>query len=204
MAGGETVIVDYGMGNLRSVQKAVAYVGGSASVSGEAAAIRRADRVILPGVGAFGDAKRRLEETGLEAALREVAASGRPVLGICLGMQLLFEASEEFGRHAGLGVFDGTVARLPDGGGKLKIPHMGWNRVEAVGECPLLAGLDGADFYFVHSFAVASSRCAAGMTEYGTAFVSVARRGNVHATQFHPEKSGEAGLALYRNWLAIG
>lgn len=197
-------IVDYDMGNLRSVQKAVEYLGCRAELCTHARCIAGASHVILPGVGAFGDAMARLEETGMKTALVDYMQSGRPLLGICLGMQLLFAESQEFGTFRGLDVMDGVVERLPDGVDRLKIPHMGWNTVQADPDCPLLSGLDGADFYFVHSFAVRASRCAVGWTTYGGRFVSVVQKGLAFGTQFHPEKSGEAGLELYRNWLQLG
>jgi glutamine amidotransferase len=193
-------IVDYGMGNLFSVARAFSHLGCEVAVTSDAAALREAEAVLLPGVGAFAEAMARLDAAGLSQALRDRAAAGRPLFGVCLGMQLLFDESAEYGRHAGLGVFPGAVAPLPASPG-LKIPHMGWNQVRAAGEQPILRGLDGEDFYFVHSFAVLSSPAAAGLTEYGVPFVSAAARGAVAATQFHPEKSSTAGLALYRNWL---
>jgi len=193
-------IVDYGMGNLFSVARAFAHLGSELSVTSDPAAVREAEAVLLPGVGAFAEAMERLDAAGLSAALRERAAAGRPLFGVCLGMQLLFEESAEFGRHAGLGIFPGSVEPLPAAPG-LKIPHMGWNQVRAVGEQPVLRGLDGEDFYFVHSFAVLASPAAAGTTDYGATFVSAAARGAVAGTQFHPEKSSAAGLALYRNWM---
>ena len=193
-------IVDYGMGNLFSVARAFSHLACEVTVTSDPAAVREAEAVLLPGVGAFAEAMARLDAAGLSGALRDRAAADRPLFGVCLGMQLLFAESAEYGRHAGLGVFHGAVSPLPAASG-LKIPHMGWNQVRAVGDSPLLRGLDGEDFYFVHSFAVPDSPEAAGRTDYGESFVSAAARGAVAATQFHPEKSSAAGLALYRNWL---
>ena len=193
-------IVDYGMGNLFSVARAFSHLGCAVAVTSDPAAVREAEAVLLPGVGAFAEAMARLDAAGLSQALRDRAAADRPLFGVCLGMQLLFAESAEYGRHSGLGIFRGAVAPLPAAAG-LKIPHMGWNQVRAAGGEPILRGLDGEDFYFVHSFAVPASPEAAGTTDYGGPFVSAAARGAVAATQFHPEKSSAAGLALYRNWL---
>ncbi|MFA7343336.1 MAG: imidazole glycerol phosphate synthase subunit HisH [Terrimicrobiaceae bacterium] len=194
-------VVDYGSGNLRSVRKALEASGASTSLVSGASQLEGLDAVVVPGVGAFGDCAANLQGTGLWEPLREWIQAGRPYLGICLGYQLLFESSEESPGVSGLGVLPGTVIRFPEGG--LKVPHMGWNSVTGlVG--PLFEGLpDETAFYFVHSFypvptdaSLASSSC-----EYGTRFAASISRGALHATQFHPEKSQAAGLAVLGNFL---
>jgi glutamine amidotransferase len=201
---GTTVIVDYGMGNLRSVEKAVAAVGGHPLMSGDPEVVRRAPRLILPGVGAFGDAMNNLGSQGLLEALLEAVGSGTPLLGLCLGLQLLFEESEEFGRHRGMGIIPGGVRRFTGSG--LHVPHVGWNQVQDVKPDPLLEGVpEGAYFYFVHSYYVepAESDDRLASTEYGRPFCSIARRGRVWGAQFHPEKSQAMGKRLLNNFLRI-
>jgi glutamine amidotransferase len=201
----ETVIIDYGMGNLRSVEKALAAVGGRPVISGDPERVRRAERLILPGVGAFGDAMANLRRAGLDQALGEAVDRGVPLLGLCLGLQLLFSESEEFGRHPGLGLVAGRVRRFDDAG--LRVPHVGWNQVEGLRPDPLVAGIgEGTYFYFVHSYYVEPEAPGAVLasTEYGRRFCAIARRGNVWGAQFHPEKSQAAGRRLLRNFLAIG
>lgn len=194
-------IIDYGMGNLRSVQKAFEYLGVDAVITDDPAVVRAADRVVLPGVGAFHDAMVRLQETGMAEAVLAVAAAGKPLLGICLGMQMMFEHSEENGHYDGLGLFPGTITRFEDVG--LKIPHMGWNTLETR-DCPLFD--EGADpcVYFVHSYCMAdvSDEWTAATCTYGQTFTAAVCRGNVMATQFHPEKSGDAGLSMLRRFAA--
>ena len=192
-------IIDYGMGNLRSVQKAFEFLGFEAVITDDAAVVGQADRVVLPGVGAFSDAMARLRETGLDRAFLEAAASGKPVLGICLGMQMMFERSEENGLHDGLGLFPGTVTRFEDRG--LKIPHMGWNTI-VTRDCPLFGAEKSPCVYFVHSYCVAevSDEFTAATCDYGQTFTAAVCRGNVMATQFHPEKSGDAGLRMLRRF----
>lgn len=188
------------MGNLRSVQKGLEKVGFAAEIVDGPAAVTAADGVILPGVGAFADAMDNLMERGLDRAIQQVIASGRPFLGICLGQQLLFESSEEWGVHRGLGVFRGTVRRLPPG---RKIPHMGWNEVEIARPSPLLAGVpDRTRFYFVHSFYVdpVEEDIVLGRTDYGVRFASAVGRGRVFGIQFHPEKSSDWGLKVLENF----
>ena len=192
-------IIDYGMGNLRSVQKALEFLGQQAVITDDAAAIARADRVILPGVGAFRDAMQRLRDTGLDRSVLETAAAGKPLLGICLGMQMMFEHSEENGFYDGLGLFPGTVTRFEDRG--LKIPHMGWNTIETRA-CPLFDAGKQPCVYFVHSYCMAevSDEWTAATCTYGQTFTAAVCRGNVMATQFHPEKSGSEGLAMLRRF----
>ena len=192
-------IIDYGMGNLRSVQKAFEFLGCDACITDQADTILAADHVVLPGVGAFRDAMARLKETGLDLIVKQVAARGTPLLGVCLGMQLMFEHSEENGFYDGLGLFPGTVTRFPAMG--LKIPHMGWNTL-TTRDCPLFDQGDDPCVYFVHSYCMAelSDEWTAATCDYGIPFTAVIARGNVVATQFHPEKSGDAGLRMLRRF----
>lgn len=192
-------IIDYGMGNLRSVQKAFEYLGFGAIITDDAAVVAAAERVVLPGVGAFADAMARLKETGLDQAFLDAANSGKPVLGICLGMQMMFERSEENGVHEGLGLFPGAVTRFEERG--LKIPHMGWNTL-TTRDCPLFDAGDDPCVYFVHSYCVAevSDDFTAATCNYGQTFTAAVCRGNVMATQFHPEKSGDAGLKMLKRF----
>ena len=198
-------IVDYGMANLRSVQKAFEQLGHQAIITGDPNAVAEADRLVLPGVGAFQDAIARLRETGLDAAIGDHVRGGRPFLGICLGLQMLFTRSFEDGEHRGLDLFAGDVVRFPHTPG-LKVPHMGWNQLRVRSPAPHLADLppDSA-VYFVHSYYVAPEdpTVAAGMTEYGVTFPSVLIQDNVLGTQFHPEKSGDVGLRLYDNFVRL-
>jgi glutamine amidotransferase len=199
-----TVIVDYGMGNLRSVEKAIAAVGGAPLISADPATILKAERLILPGVGAFGDAMINLEQKGLDAAVREAVYAGKPLLGLCLGLQLLFSRSEEFGSHKGLDLIPGKVRRFDDS--ILRVPHVGWNQIEPVRPDPLLKNIsDGSYFYFVHSFFVEPDRQEDVLTwtSYGKRFCSIACRGKVWGAQFHPEKSQDAGKQLLRNFLDV-
>ncbi|WP_339158127.1 imidazole glycerol phosphate synthase subunit HisH [Paenibacillus sp. FSL W8-0186] len=197
-------IVDYGMGNLHSVSKAVERLGYEGLITSDAAAILGADGVLLPGVGAFGDAMAHLRGTGLDAVVRQAAAGGTPLLGICLGMQLLFGESEEHGRNEGLGILPGRAVRFV--GGDYKVPHMGWNRLAFLQpDNPLLAGLEEGHVYFVHSYHVepqAKSDLIA-VTDYGHPVTAIVGRDNVYGMQFHPEKSGELGMSLLRNFLAL-
>jgi glutamine amidotransferase len=208
------VVVDYGMGNLRSVSKALETLGAPVRVSGEAAAVERAEKLILPGVGAFPAAMRELGARGLIDPIKRVIAGGRPYLGICLGLQLLFDDSEEGTGAKGLGVLAGRVRRFSAGGAsRLKIPHMGWNQVSGQWsvvsgqkECPLLKGVpEGSFFYFVHSYYAepADRSVTALTTEYGVSFASMVWRRNLYATQFHPEKSQAVGLKLLDNFVKL-
>ena len=202
----KNLIIDYGMGNLRSVQKAIERVGHSAVVSDDAEAVRSADRLILPGVGAFADAIAALREKDLVEPIRESIRSGKPFLGICLGLQLLFDVSRENGEHAGFGIIEGTVEpfeHAPIGAKQVKVPHMGWNRIRIRAQAPVLAGVpDGARMYFVHSYYVkpANSSFVAAETDYSITFASMVWKDNIFATQFHPEKSQAHGLRLLSNF----
>jgi glutamine amidotransferase len=195
-------IADYGMGNRRSVETALAHVGAESRITADHDALRAADAIILPGVGAFPEAMRHVERSGLGDVLRERAGAGVPLLGICLGMQLLFESTTEHEGADGLGILPGVVTRLASP----RLPHIGWNLVAFERESALTDGLDGAAaFYHVHSFACRPSDPAdvVGTSEYGERFVSVVERGNVMATQFHPEKSSRDGLRMLRNFARL-
>jgi glutamine amidotransferase len=200
-----TIIVDYGMGNLRSVQKAFEKAGSAAEISADPGRVAEADKLVLPGVGAFGDAVARLRESGLDRPIAEHVRGGRPFLGICLGLQLLFEKSWEDGEHQGLSLFPGEVVGFPAGQG-VKVPHMGWNQLRVRRRSPLLQGIaEGAEVYFVHSYFVvpADRGLVSTETDYPTPFASSIWHGNVVATQFHPEKSQAVGLAMIRNFAAM-
>jgi glutamine amidotransferase len=194
-------IVDYGIGNRRSVEKAFARVGAEAQLTPEHAALRAADGLVVPGVGAFPEAMRRLREGGYDELIRERAAAGVPVIGLCLGMQLLYEASEEFGETAGLGLLRGRVRRLAASGEKL--PHIGWHEVRFLRATPITPAGGTEAYYHVHSFAADRSEDTVAVGDYGGEFVSIAARGNVFGCQFHPEKSSRAGLALLREFTAL-
>jgi len=195
-------IIDYGMGNLHSVSKAVERLGFEAVVAADEQTIMRADGAILPGVGAFGDAMSNLNERGLMDVVRQYASSGRPLLGICLGMQLLFSRSEEHGWHDGLNLLAGEVARFR---GTFKVPHMGWNRLNFEQSHPLFAGLEEGFVYFVHSYHAFPEQTSdlLATTDYEGPVTAIVGRGNVFGMQFHPEKSGELGMSLLRNFLRL-
>ena len=193
-------IVDYGMGNLRSVQKAFERVGHAAQVTGCPEDVRRAERIVLPGVGAFGDAVANLKRSGLVDPILEAIDEGRPFLGICVGLQLLFTESEEMGRHSGLDVLPGRVRRFPQGE---RIPQIGWNQIHIQSGTPLLEGIpDGSFFYFVHSYYVDPEVGGDSLatTDYGIDYTSIAGRGPVLGIQFHPEKSQDLGLRILKNF----
>jgi len=203
-------IVDYGMGNLRSVAKAIEHVAQDARVlvTADPVAVTMADRVVVPGQGAMPDCMRELKGRGLRAAVVEAAAS-KPFLGICIGLQMLFERSEE-GNVAGLGILPGRVRRFPEArmlasdGSRLKVPHMGWNNIRQAHQHALWAGIeDGARFYFVHSYYVEAGNPAlvAATSDYGMPFTCAVAKDNIFAVQFHPEKSAQAGLALLGNFM---
>jgi glutamine amidotransferase len=196
------VVVDYGAGNLRSVANAIAKLGYQPRVTSDPTEVANAQAVVLPGVGAAGDTMANLKRLKLVAPIRQLIAEGRPFLGVCVGLQVLFTSTEE-GGHECLGIIPGRVRRLPSG---LKIPHMGWNQVRQTMSHPIFSGIpDEASFYFVHSYyAEPEDRSlVAGETEYGARICSVIARGNLIATQFHPEKSGEIGLKLYDNFIRL-
>jgi glutamine amidotransferase len=198
-------IVDYGMGNLRSVQKALERAGHAAEVTRDADRIATAPGVVLPGVGAFGACMENLTRLGLAQPVTAAIAAGRPFLGICLGMQLLFEESEEFGPVRGLGVLPGRIVRFPPHPER-KVPHMGWNALRVARRVPPLAGIDsGAYVYFVHSYypVPADPALVATTTAYGEEFVSSVARDNVFACQFHPEKSQRVGIRLLENFVGV-
>ena len=201
----DVVVVDYGVGNLRSVVGAVERLGFSALISSDPEDLERAGKLILPGVGAFGDGMRRLRERGLVEVLdRLVVDGGKPILGICLGAQLMATGSSEFGEHRGLGWIDARVELIQPLDPALRVPHVGWNQLEPVQQTPLLDGIEaGSLFYFVHSFHLvcADQGVVAGVTDYGAKLVAVIARGNVYGTQFHPEKSQLVGLTLLQNFL---
>ena len=195
-------IVDYGVGNLSSLRCSFAAIGAQAEVTSDPEKIQAADKIVLPGVGAFGDAADKLRASGLDRVLRQQAARGKPLLGICLGMQLLFEKSYEYGEHTGLGLIPGTVRPIAEViPANLKIPHMGWNALQFRGEKhPLFRYLKEGDYvYFVHSFYAAEcEQDTIAVTEYGAPLTAAAARGNVMGCQFHPEKSGQVGLSILR------
>ena len=195
------VLIDYGVGNLYSVAKALSFVGGDVKISSAAADIRRADKIILPGVGAFGDCMKNLEATGLISTIKREVSLGKPLLGICVGLQILFAGSEESPTVEGLKIFSGRVKKIQ--AGDLKIPHMGWNSVK-FGESKLFAGLSGEPyFYFVHSYHAAPSdkKIISATTTYGEEVTAAIEYENIFATQFHPEKSGDVGLRVLKNFI---
>lgn len=200
-------ILDYGIGNLFSVQKAFAYLGAEAVVTGEAEDVRAAERIVLPGVGAFGDCMKNLAASGLVPVLMERIAAGVPLLGICVGLQMLFEGSDESPEAKGLGIFRGRVRRIRAEG--LKVPHMGWNslRIEGRGPIDLFAGLAEKPFvYFVHSYHAEpeDTSLITATAEYGERLTAAVAKDNICATQFHPEKSGDVGLQILKNFIGGG
>lgn len=194
-------VVDYDAGNTLSVTRALEKVGASVDLTLDPAKVLAADAVVLPGVGAFGDCMEKLRERGLDEACREVFRSGKPFLGVCVALQIVFDSSTETPGVAGLGLMPGGVTRFESG--ELKVPHIGWNEMTLVREHPILAGLDGETFYFVHSYYPEPEEPGdlVGETEYGARFCSAAGRDNLLAVQFHPEKSSRAGLKFYENFL---
>ena len=194
-------IIDYGVGNLFSLKGSLAALGLDAAVTSDPEALVRADRIILPGVGAFGDARKKLEESGMEEALLAQVSAGKPLLGICLGMQLLFSESEEYGVHPGLGLIPGRVVPIArDLPCPRKVPHMGWNALEFVKESPIFRDTEpGAYVYYVHSFYARD--CAPSVTaisRYGIEITGAVQKDNIFGTQFHPEKSGKTGLKILK------
>jgi glutamine amidotransferase len=198
------VIINYGLGNLHSVQKAVAHVGGDAVVTDDPQMILGADKVILPGVGAFADGMQGLESRGLVQVVQDAAAQRKPLLGICLGMQLLFEESEEKGCHEGLGLLPGKVVFFTQPG--IKVPQIGWNQIEMVKPSALMNGLQDGDYvYFNHGYYCIpeETRDALTTTDYGVGFASSVERGNIFGVQFHPEKSQKVGLQILKNFVEL-
>lgn len=194
-------IIDYGVGNLFSLQSSLHAVGAEVVVTADEAELRRADKILLPGVGAFEDAARKLRESGLAELVKELAGAGKPLLGICLGMQLLFDKSYEYGEHEGLGLIPGTVRPIAGAvPAELKIPHIGWNALHFTKESPLFSGIrEGDCVYFVHSYyAVDCGDSVIATAEYGAELTAAVQRGNVFGCQFHPEKSGSVGLNILR------
>lgn len=201
MSAPRLAVLDYGIGNLRSAEKAFQHAGADAFLTADAAEVAAADGVVLPGVGAFGRCREALATTGLDAVALEAVASGRPFIGICVGMQLLYEGSEESPGVDGLGVLAGGVIRLPPG---VKHPQMQWNRLDVASESPLLDGLGEEPWmYFVHSFAPEVTEDTVATCSYGGDITAMAAKGNVVATQFHPEKSSTPGLALLANFVNL-
>ena len=196
-------IIDYGMGNLRNVEMAFRRLGVAPLVTSDPVLVAQAEAVVLPGVGAFGDAMERLHTLGLVDPLRRAIDSDRPFLGICLGLQLLFESSEEMGAHRGLAVLEGTVPRFSE---DLTVPHMGWNQIDQTRPIGLFADVpDHSYAYFVHSYYVKPSDPAvvAASTHYGLSFASIVAREHLYGIQFHPEKSQDVGARILRNWLRL-
>lgn len=194
-------VVDYGVGNLFSLKSSLAYIGAEAVVSGDEDVIRSADKILLPGVGAFEDAARKLRECGLDKVICEEAAKGKPVLGICLGMQMLFEKSYEYGEYEGLGLLKGSIKPIADVIGEgLSIPHIGWNPLVIKKESPILKYVkEGECVYFVHSYYASDcDESVASVAEYGAYLTASVSLGNVHGCQFHPEKSGKTGLNILK------
>ena len=199
-------IVDYGVGNLFSLKSSFGAIGAEVVVTGDPAVLRSADKIILPGVGAFEDAAKKLRQSGLDAVLKELAAAGKPLMGICLGMQLLFEKSYEYGEHEGLGLIPGQV--VPMAGvipAELKIPHIGWNALHLRQDVPILRYVkEGECVYFVHSYyATGCDAFVAADTEYGAMLTAAVARGNVYGCQFHPEKSGDVGLRILKAFVEM-
>ncbi len=194
-------IVDYGVGNLFSLKSSFAAVGVEAVVTADAAVLRAADKLVLPGVGAFGDAAQKLRDSGLADVVKEEAGNGKPLLGICLGMQLLFDKSFEYGEHEGLGLIKGNIRPIADViPADLKIPHIGWNALQLTRETPLFRYIREGDYvYFVHSFYAADcDEAVIAVSDYGAPLTAAVANGNVYGCQFHPEKSGDVGLAILR------
>jgi glutamine amidotransferase len=191
-------VLDYGSGNLHSVSRALAHAGAEPLVTGDPSRVAAADALVIPGVGHFGHCVRAIRAKGLDRAIAETVGTGRPVFGVCVGMQVLFQRSDE-DPEIGLAILPGVSRRLPS---EVKVPHIGWNEVSWVRPHPYAEGIpDGTRFYFVHSYAPDANGDTVGVTEHGRRFAAAAARDNVFATQFHPEKSGEAGLAIYANFV---
>ncbi len=200
------VIIDYGVGNLFSLTSSLRAIGAEVTVSGDPEVIRRADKLILPGVGAFEDAAEKLRTSGLDRLVKQAADDGKPLLGICLGMQLLFEKSYEYGEHEGLGILKGSIVPFAEVLNKsYKIPHIGWNALHLEKNTPIFRYIEDGDYvYFVHSYyAPETVASKAASTEYGIRFCAAVAEGNVYGCQFHPEKSGKVGLSILRGFCEL-
>lgn len=209
-------IIDYNMGNLASVYNACALLDTKATIVKDPNKLKNFDRIILPGVGAYGDAMQHLNETGMKDAILQYSKSGNPMIGICLGMQLLFESSTEFGEHKGLGLIDGQIIKFDkskmqknsnennNGNSDIKIPHMGWNTIDTKNDHTLFEGLKNPYLYFVHSYhAITNAKNVIGTTKYGYEFVSAVHKENIYGFQPHPEKSHDNGLKILKNFINI-
>lgn len=204
-------IIDYGMGNLKNVKKAFEAIDLNAEIINRPEDLRRAERIVLPGVGAFRDAILELNQTGFSEAIRQQVKQGKPLLGICLGMQLLFNKSYEHGEYTGLGLLEGSIVRFKSedmiqaDGTSLKVPHMGWNTLDIIKEEPLFRSIpSGSSVYFVHSYYLeTTANVVSAYTDYGTSVAVAAQKENIFATQFHPEKSGTVGLQILKNFGGI-
>jgi imidazole glycerol-phosphate synthase subunit HisH len=195
------VIIDYNVGNLASVKQGFLRAGIETTISQDEVVIRNASSLILPGVGAFKESLDALKQSGLIPAILDHINSNKPLIGICLGMQLLYEFSEEYGRHQGLGIFKGTIKKIT---GDVKIPHMGWNTLEILNDDPIVSNLkEASDVYFVHSYYADSSDGIIATTNYGVMIPAIIKKGNVYATQFHPEKSGDIGIEILKGYKKI-
>ena len=195
------VIIDYNVGNLASVKQGFLRAGIKTTISQDEVVIRNASSLILPGVGAFKESLDALKQSGLIPAILDHINSNKPLIGICLGMQLLYEFSEEYGRHQGLGIFKGTIKKIT---GDVKIPHMGWNTLEIINDDPIVSNLkDASDVYFVHSYYADSRDGIIATTNYGVMIPAIIKKGNVYATQFHPEKSGDIGIEILKGYKKI-
>ena len=195
------VIIDYNVGNLASVKQGFLRAGIKTTISQDEVVIRNASSLILPGVGAFKESLDALKQSGLIPAILDHINANKPLIGICLGMQLLYEYSEEYGRHQGLGIFKGTIKKIT---GDVKIPHMGWNTLEILNDDPIVSNLkEASDVYFVHSYYADSSDGVIATTNYGVSIPAIIKKGNVYATQFHPEKSGDIGIEILKGYKTI-
>lgn len=199
-------IIDYGVGNLKSVEKAFQFIGSNAVITSDVKVAYEAEAIVLPGVGAYSDAMENLKNAGMVGVVRQAISENKPFLGICLGMQLLFDYSEEGGRTVeGLGIFKGSISQIPGNLG-LKVPHMGWNSIKANENCPLFCDLTAEPYvYFVHSFFLTAQdrKLVAATSDYGVRIDAAISEGKVFATQFHPEKSGDVGLQILKNWVDL-
>jgi len=195
------VIIDYNVGNLASVKQGFLRAGIETTISQDEVVIRNASSLILPGVGAFKESLDALKQSGLIPAILDHINANKPLIGICLGMQLLYEYSEEYGRHQGLGIFKGTIKKIT---GDVKIPHMGWNTLEIINDDPIVSNLkEASDVYFVHSYYADSNDGVIATTNYGVMIPAIIKKGNVYATQFHPEKSGDIGIEILKGYKKI-